>query len=106
MKDLTLKEGVKIQVKGISGKRSEPKKVGGGGLKPPPPAGSIVHVKSPGELPGAGASGTSGSGVRRLSGNSSSFLEGEVNFSESTHGTTESVSNSNADKDEDWGDFA
>jgi hypothetical protein len=48
MKDMSLKEGVKIHVKGTGKRHAAPKPSGGGGLlglKPPPPPGSIVHVK-------------------------------------------------------------
>lgn len=86
MKDMSLKEGVKIHVKG-TGKRhvsgsTAPKKSGGGGLlglKPPPPAGSVVHVKTAQEIAEANAA-----------------AKATTNTAVSTNATID---------DDEWGDF-
>lgn len=83
MKDMSLKEGEKIHVKGVGGKnrRHHGGQSSGGlqGLKPPPPAGSVVHVKNPNT-------------------SNSDTSSAPTNVDES--------SEKSAIEDEDWGDFA
>ncbi len=106
MKDLSLKESVKIQVKGISGKRggADSKKSGGGaggfsGLKPPPAAGSIVHVKS-----------TAGDTSAIVTSTTSSGGEKDVDVDWGDLTSSESYKSKTTSQDfamnEEWGDFS